>query len=105
MGIYANDPYYPSPLPDTQLGWDVYLTFTEAYVDAGRHLLQQAFETVATSDDQLQKVLQRPAMVMTEWTKIVMKAKRNNESDVYEKRVKLRKKNGWTKPRWHANKI
>lgn len=105
LGICANDPYYPSPLPDTRLGWDIYLTFTRTYIDAGCHLLRRAFEKVATSDDQLQKVLERPAMVMVEWTKVDMRGKRNNERDVFDKRMDLRKKEGWRKPDWCAHKM
>lgn len=102
LGICANDPYYPSPLPDTKFGWEVFLTFAETYIRAGQHLLQRAFEKAATSDEQLQKVLQRPAMVMREWTKIVMKAKRNNERDVFDVRMKIRRDEGWVKPAWCA---
>jgi Zinc finger protein len=100
LGICANDPYYPNPLPDTQFGWDVFVTFTETYILAGRHLLQRAFDKVATSDAQLQRVLDRPAMVMREWTRIVMNAKRNNERGVFDERMRLRKENGWAKPKW-----
>jgi hypothetical protein len=100
LGICANDPYYPNPLPDTQLGWDVYLTFTDTYIRAGRQLLQHAFEKAATSDEQLALLLQRPAMVMTEWTKIVAEAKSNNERDIFDARVRIRKENGWEKPAW-----
>lgn len=104
LGICANDPYYPGPLPDTRLGWDLYVTFTETYIQAGRHLLQHAFNKVATSDEQLDKVLRRPAMVMREWTKIVMEAKRNNEREVYDARVRLRKEEEWALPSWLAEK-
>jgi Zinc finger protein len=104
LGICANDPYYLNPLPGTQLGWDVFLTFTQTYIRAGRHLLQRAFDKVATSDEQLQCVLQRPAMVMREWTKIVMNAKRNNEKDVFDTRMRIRKEDGWAKPAWCVDK-
>jgi hypothetical protein len=100
LGICANDPYYPNPLPDTKLGWDVFITFTNAYIAVGRHLLQRAFERAATSDEQLQQVLQRPALVMRKWAQIVMDAKRNNERDVFETRMKIRREEGWGKPTW-----
>ncbi|KAI6783590.1 uncharacterized protein J7T54_005619 [Emericellopsis cladophorae] len=100
LGIRANDPYYPNPLPDTQFGWDVFVTFTETYIRAGRHLLQRAFDKVATTDAQLQGVLERPAMMMRESTRIVMNAKRNNEKDVFNVRMRLRKEQGWAKPGW-----
>jgi len=105
LGICANDPYYPSPLPDTRFGWDVFLTFTETYIRAGRYLLQRTFEKVATSDEQLEKVLQRPAMVMREWTKIVMNAKRNNERDVFDARMKIRREEGWERPAWSVDRM
>ncbi|KFA45823.1 hypothetical protein S40293_11333 [Stachybotrys chartarum IBT 40293] len=105
LGICANDPYYPSPLPDTRFGWDVFITFTDTYIRAGRYLLEHAFGKVATSDEQLQQVLQRPAMVIREWTKIVMDAKRNNERDLYDARVKLRKEEGWERPAWTTEKM
>jgi hypothetical protein len=105
LGICANDPYYPSPLPDTRLGWEVYVTFTKTYIDAGRHLLRRAFERVATSDEHLERVLERPAMVMREWTKIVMRAKKNNERDIFDNRMKLRREEGWLKPDWCADKL
>ncbi|KAG9256806.1 uncharacterized protein F5Z01DRAFT_697587 [Emericellopsis atlantica] len=104
LGICANDPYYPNPLPDTQFGWDVFVTFTETYIRAGRHLLQRAFEKVATNDEQLQKVLKRPAMVMREWTRTVMNAKRNNERDVFDARMRVRKEQGWVTPAWAAER-
>jgi hypothetical protein len=104
LGICANDPYYPSPLPDTRFGWDVFITFTNTYIRAGRYLLEHAFGKVATSDEQLQGVLQRPAMVMREWIKIVMDAKRNNERDLFDSRVKLRKEEGWNTPAWATEK-
>lgn len=100
LGIFANDPYYPSPLPDTRLGWDVFITFSETYIRASQCLLQRAFEKVATSDEQMQHVLQRPAMVMRTWTKIVMDAKKNNERDDHEARVKIRREGGWPRPAW-----
>lgn len=105
LGICANDPYYPSPLPDTRFGWDVFVTFTETYIRAGRHLLNRTFDKVATSDEQLQKVLQRPAMVMREWTKITMSAKRNNERDVFDTRMKIRREEGWVRPSWCTDKM
>lgn len=105
LGICANDPYYPGPLPDTRFGWDVFVTFTETYIRAGRHLLQRAFEKVATSDEQLQKVLQRPAMVMREWTRIVMNAKRNNEREVFDARMRIRKEENWERPAWVTDKM
>ncbi|CAH0017976.1 unnamed protein product [Clonostachys rhizophaga] len=100
LGICANDPYYPNPLPDTQLGWDVFVAFTETYIQAGRCLLQRAFEKVATSDEHLERILQRPSMVMREWSKIMINAKRNNEREVYDARVKIRKEQGWKRPDW-----
>ncbi|KAH7320852.1 hypothetical protein B0I35DRAFT_501046 [Stachybotrys elegans] len=100
LGICANDPYYPSPLPDTRLGWDVFITFTDTYIRAGRRLLEASFGKAATSDEQLQRVLERPAMVMREWTKIVMNAKKNNERDVFDARIKIRKEEAWEKPTW-----
>lgn len=105
LGICANDPYYPNPLPDTRFGWDVFLTFTETYIRVGCCLLEHSFAKVATSDEQLQRVLQRPAMVMRTWTKIVMDAKRNNEREVFDARVKIRKEEGWERPAWSAEKI
>lgn len=102
LGICANDSYYPSPLPDTRLGWEVYMIFTDTYICAGRHLLEHAFGKVATNDGQLNTVLERPAMVMREWTKIVMNAKKNNERDVFDTRMKIRKDEGWEKPAWYA---
>lgn len=100
LGICANDPYYPSPLPDTQIGWDVFLEFTNTYIEAGRHILQQSFERAATSDGQLQKVLQRPAMVMREWTRVVMSAKKNNERELFDARIGIRREKGWVWPGW-----
>ncbi|KAI9171067.1 hypothetical protein HJFPF1_00546 [Paramyrothecium foliicola] len=105
LGICANDPYYPSPLPDTRLGWDVFLTFTDTYIRVGRYLLQRAFGKVATSDEQLEQVLQRPAMVMRTWVKIVLDAKRNNERDVFDARTRIRREEGWERPGWSAEKM
>jgi hypothetical protein len=104
LGICANDPYYPNPLPDTRFGWDVFVTFTDTYISVGRLLLQHAFDKVATTDEQLQQILRRPAMVMREWTRIFMDAKRNNERDVFEARVRMRKDGGWEKPAWSVEK-
>ena len=100
LGICANDPYYPSPLPDTQLGWDVYLTFTETYIQAGRQIIERGLSKGASSDEVLERVLKRPAMVMTEWTKIVADAKENNEREVYDLRKKIRQKLEWKTPSW-----
>ncbi|KAH7308555.1 hypothetical protein B0I35DRAFT_413191 [Stachybotrys elegans] len=104
-GINANDPYYPGPLPDTNFGWEVFITFTETYIKAGRCILRHTFEKVATGDEQLQHVLQRPAMVMREWTKIVMNAKKTQEREVYDARMKIRKIEGWEKPAWLIDKM
>lgn len=100
LGICANDSYYPSPLPDTRFGWDVYVAFTDAYIRAGQCILQNAFDKVATTDEHLEGVLQRPAMVMREWTRIFMNAKRNNERELFDTRMKIRKGEGWEKPAW-----
>ncbi|CAH0003071.1 unnamed protein product [Clonostachys byssicola] len=37
----------------------------------------------------LMRILQRPSMVMREWSEIMINAKRNNEREVYNARVGL----------------
>lgn len=100
LGICANDPYYPNPLPDTRQGWDVFLRFTEAYIRAGRRILQHASKKVATNDEQMEHILQRPVLVMREWTKIVWNTKRQNERDIFEQKVRIHKEERWVRPVW-----
>ncbi|KAF4120138.1 hypothetical protein GMORB2_3265 [Geosmithia morbida] len=105
LGICANDAYYPTPLLDTRFGWDVYIAFADAYIRAGRCLLRHAFEKVATTDEQLEMVLQRPAMVMKKWTKIFIDSKKNNERELFDTRTRIRKEKGWEMPAWCTNKM
>jgi hypothetical protein len=68
----ANDPYYPTMIPDSKLEWAVMGAFTSTYVSAGKAILEDqstALKAVEVSDAAMDNYLNRPRDVMKEWVR------------------------------------